>query len=297
MPITEKELLTGVLRETLNLDDAGVASLYNEDGTIKDDAQTTILQLDADRVKNLKTGSTKTSFDDGYKKAQSEIATKFENDFKTKTGFKSEKKGIELVLEYAKTQTSAGEITDDLIKKHPIYLTMQEQKDAEIQTALADGEKKLSGFQTELSKKETFSKVASKALELFHSLKPVLSKDAAKIKASEQIILNDLSKYDWEIQGDRFVPLKDGKILETANGNPIAFDKLVKDSTNFYFDVHAIDPKQSAGNQKSDANKQVFNFEVPKTDAEYTKMVSDSSKSIEERQAIKEAYMKSKQTS
>lgn len=291
--MTKEELLLEVLSDTLNLDTETIASYFNEDGTIKDGAKEEILNKYADHAKNLKSGSTKTAFDDGYKKAQSEVLSKFENDFKTKTGFKSDKKGVELVLDYANTQNKGGEITEDVIKKHPLFISQQEQHQAELEAARNEGETKLNQFQSELSKKETFKLVSNKALELFHSLKPILSKDPLKAKKQEELFIEKLNGFEWDLQnnGDRIVPLKDGKVFENSQGHAVNFDKLVKDITGTYFDLHVADDKSSPGNKnKPDDTKKSFSFETPKNQNEYASFVGDSSRPIDERTAYKEAF-------
>lgn len=285
-----KELLQEFLLETLNISAEEVAALYNTDGKLKDDAKQTILNLDAERVKTLKSTTTKITETDAYKKATADVMTKFENDFKTKTGFKSDKKGVDLVLDYATEKAKAnGEVTEDVIKKHPLYLTMQEQKDAEIKKALEEGETKLTGFQKELSKKETFNKVSSEASKIFHSLKPILSKDPVKAKTQEEDFIAKFRDFDFEIQGERIVVLKDGKVLENANGKTVAFENLIKETGLKYFDVHIVDPKQNAGNHTTNAgDKKVY--DVPKTQEEYEKLISDSSIPLETRNEMAKAY-------
>lgn len=299
MEIT-KDFLTGVLSKTLNIDTQEVASLFNEDGTIKDSAEQIILDWDAARVKELKSTEKKTAFDDGYKKANSEVLAKFENDFKTKTGYKSEKKGLDLILEYASSKQSAdGGITEDAVKRHPLYLSLQEEKENAVKEALTQGEEKLNQFQTEIKKKETFNAVAQKALEIFHSAKPVLSSDPVKAKKQEELFIKELKAFDYEIQdGERIVILKDGKVYENKQGHPLKFDDLVKTTANDYFDFHAADKKQNAGNGGGQGGNGggTFKFELPKNDEEYAKAVTDTSKSIEERNAIDAAYQASKQT-
>jgi hypothetical protein len=293
-----KEIFTGVLSETLNLDENGVASLFNEDGSMKDDAKQTVLDLFAKRVSDLKSGSQKTAFDDGYKKAQSEVLSKFESDFKAKTGHKSDKKGIDLVLDYANTAKKEGELTDDELKKHPKVLTWLEEKDQAIEAAKADGETKLSQFQKELNKKETFGKVSTSVLEYFHKMNPVLSSDPVKRKAQEELFVERFQGYDFEIQGERILVLKDGKAIEDTYGKVVTLEKMVKDTAGKYYDFHAADPKKNAGNG-DDPKKKVtpVNITVPKNDEEYTAALFDKTKTIEEKNMIKEAYAKAKEAS
>jgi len=221
----EKELLSAFLSKTLNLDEAGVASLYNEDGLeLKTDALETLLKLDVERVGKLKP-DTKKLLDDGYKKAQSEILTKIEKEFKDKTGFNSDKKGVELFVEYAAQKQEGSEITEDVVKKHPVFINAIEkissEKDAAVNAVQSDFDK----FKSELKNKETFSSVASKAMDLFNGLKPILSSDAVKAKHQMEDFVSKLKGYEYEIQGDKVIVLKDGKVLEDDHGNRIPFEK------------------------------------------------------------------------
>lgn len=290
-----KEFLTGVLLKTLNIDETGVGELFNADGTIKDDAEATILGWDAEKVKTIKDNSKKQFLDEGYKKAQSEVLSKFEESLKIKTGFKSDKKGIDLVLDYASSIQKEGEITEDTLKKHPKVLTWLEEKEAAIATAKTDGETALNTFKAEISKKEAFGVVAQKALELFHKEKPVLSKDPIKAKKQEELLIKELKEYDYEVQEGRIVVLKEGKVYENQQGHSIKFDELVKSTASSYFDFHAADAKAAPGNKVPPVGQaKTFNFEVPKNAEEYSAAISDTSKSLEERQAIDKAYTESK---
>ena len=54
MPKTAEEVLTGVLSTTLKLDEAGVASLKEEDGSFKDDAPDTVSKLYSTHINTVK---------------------------------------------------------------------------------------------------------------------------------------------------------------------------------------------------------------------------------------------------
>lgn len=293
----EKELLSAFLSKTLNLDESGVASLYNEDGTeLKSGALETLLKHDVERVGKLKP-DTKKIFDDGYKKAQSEALTKIEKDFQDKTGFKSDKKGVELFIEYSAQKHEGGEITEDAIKKHPLYINTVEKLSSEKEAAVQSVQGEFDKFKSELKNKETFSSVASKAMDLFNGLKPILSSDAAKAKHQMEDFVSKLKGYEYEIQGDKVIVLKDGKVLEDDHGNRIPFDKIVKETANKYYDFHVTDPKSSPGNGKAGSEGATPKLEivVPKTEQEYAAAIADTTKTLEERGAIKEAYQKATQ--
>lgn len=288
---TEKELINGILSKSVNMDDTGVASLYNEDGTLKDDSLTNVLSVFEGHIQKIKSEGTKKTFDDGYKKGQSESLTKLERDFLEKTGYKSEKKGVELFLDYsAEVQKKAGTIDEDTIKKQPYVLRMVEEFENKLKATREDGENKLKQFQSEIIKKETLGKVLNKAETLFQTLKPILPKEPAKAKAQIELFLEKLSAYEYEIKDDIVIISKDGKLLEDKYGHAIKFDTLVRDAADKYFDFQVTDPKSSPGNENgSGIYKKII---APKNQEELNRLLSDSSIPVEERIKAKEAFYK-----
>lgn len=289
-----KELLAGFLSSTLKLDEAGVASLYNEDGTVKDDALTSLLAKDSDRVKNLKP-DTKKIADDQYKRGVREAMEKFESELKDKTGFDSELKGIELVLAYAETKTtSTADVTDEAVKKSPLFISTVDKLKKEKNEAVKKSENELADFKKSLSVKETFSKISAKAQEIFTGLKPILSKDTAKAKIQIEDFVAKLNSFKYDIQGERIVVLKeDGSPHEDEHGHAIEFDKLVKQTAERYYDFLPTDPtRKSTENGKDKDGKPVVKKEikVPQNDKEYAAMLMDQKISVEDKTEIQKAY-------
>jgi hypothetical protein len=285
-----KDLFIGFLSKTLNIDENGVASLFNEDGSVKEDAEATVLGWHAESVKGLKGSSTKQAFDDGYKKAQSEVLSSFEKTFKEKTGFKSDKKGIDLILDYT-ASAGKGDINEDAVKKHPLYLQMLEDKEKQLSEAIQSGESNLNTYKAGIEKEKLFSSVSQKGLEYFYSFKPVLSTDSLKAKRQEEIFLNQLKGFEFEQQGERTVVLKDGKLYEDAHGKAYTLDRLSKEITNTYFDTHDVEPKVSPNSGKQNGvQSKKFNFEIPKNQMEFIKVMNDANIPLEEKNAISAAY-------
>lgn len=298
MPITEKEFITGFLSKTLNMDEDGVASLYNEDGTgLKDESLESVLNRDVERVKSLKP-DTKKLFDDGYKKAQSETLSRFEKEFKEKFKFDSDKQGIDLITEYVASQGKKGNALDeDAVKRHPLFIQLQDAKQKEVEAAIKAEQDKFNSYVSEQKKKETFSTVSNKALDVFKGLKPILSSDAEKARNQESILLRDLQQYDFEDQNGEIVVLKEGKVLTDAHGNRVKFNSLVKSTADKYYDFHKAEERSAPGNGKETTKTTTatdFQFEVPKNEEEYVQMITDVKRPYAERAAIQEAYQKSK---
>lgn len=288
-----KEFITGVLSKTLNMDESGVASLFNEDGTIKDEALSQVLELDVKRVGGLKP-DTKKFFDDGYKKASSEILNKRDKELADKFGIKSDKLGIELVNEIISEQVkkSGVDLNDESVKKHPLYISTVDKLTKDKEDAIAAESSKLTQFQTELKRKETFNNVANKAMSYFNSLKPILSSDNTKAENQRALLTEKLGSYEYDIQGDKIIVLKDGKVLEDEHGNRIPFEKVVKQTADAYYDFHVTDPKSAPANGQAKPNgKEVkSNLEAPKSQQQFLDVIANSKIPVSERVAYENEY-------
>lgn len=291
--MTDKELLSAFLSATLNMDESGVASLYKDGGTeLLPEALDILKTKDVERVKKLKP-NTQEFIDNGYKKAQSEIMSKLEKEFREKTGFNSEKKGIDLFVEYAESKIQSTDITEDAVKRHPMYISTVDKLSKEKEEAVGAKQKEFEDFQNGIKKKETFSSVSNRAVEIFNTLKPVLSQDANRAKNQMELFVDKLKDFDYEIQEDKVIVLnKDGSVFEDSHGNRIQFDKLIKDTASKYYDFHVAE-QRTIPNNKADADKNkpnVVNIQVPKDEVEYAKIISDGSIPVEQRTAIAAAY-------
>lgn len=295
---TEKELLSGLLSAAYQMDDAGVASLYNEDGTIKNDALETLKKLDIDKVSKLKV-DTKKFFDDGYKKATSESLSKYEQTIQDTFKIKSDKKGIELISEIISEQVKAagGTINEDAIKKHPLFISTVDKLSREKEEAIKAESEKFTQFQTELQKKETFNIVAKKAKELFLNLKPVLSQDKNKADMQIENFVEKLKGYEYDPQNDNIIVLKDGKVYEDKHGHRIPFEVVVKQIAETYYDFHEFDQKRSPANDdtKNKTGKAAL-IEPPKNEQEFNKTIGNASIPVKDRIEYKAKYGKQFQT-
>lgn len=284
---TEKEVLTGLLSAAYQMDENGVASLYNEDGTeLKAEALQTLIDKDAQRIQSLKP-DTKKYFDDGYKKAQSESLTKFEKDILDKYGLKSEKKGIELIDDLVAQYIKEGGTDEDKIKKSRYYLdaveALQKEKDELIKTKSQEFE----DFKKQVEQDKAFSKVSSEALVIFDNLKPILPEDAAKSANLKRIFVEELKQFNYEMREGAVIILdKDGNDALDGHGHRIKFDSLVRQTAEKYFEFHQSDPKSAAGFKKDNQAKTVYKIN---SEQDYIKLRAEA-KTTEERAALLEAF-------
>lgn len=256
---TEKELLNEFASKTLNLDTDGVASLYNEDGTVKDDALQILLDKHAEKIKSLKP-DTKKIFDDGYKKGQSESLSRFEKEAKEKHGISSDKQGLELIDDIVAQYKVDHPDDPDKIKKSKYYLDAVEdfkKKSKELETTYNN---QLEAYKKTVEKERLFGSVSEQALIIFEGLKPILSEDPAKASNQKKVFLNELANVNYELRGGEIFLLdsEGGEALDNL-GNRIKFTDFVKAAAEKYFDFQVSDPRSApTHNQRNNSQSTSF---------------------------------------
>lgn len=293
-----KNKLAEVLETAYQVPKDDIAALLpeKEEEFKADDFKSKFLDLDKDRIQAINQKG-KDKFEQGYKKATGEILSNFEKEIKQEFNIDDDDlQGLDLVKKTvelsAKTQKAdVSKLTEDELKVHPAVIKILNEKDKNFK----EQEKKLKeDFDTKLdafNKKERFNKVSKKALSILDGMNPILSTDPTRAANQKSILLKELEKYDYQEENDDFTPLVEGKRLENEHGHGINFEQMVKSEASKYFDFKKADDRDtpppggdggSGGGSGGSLN--------PKTEAEYAKILSDRSISIEDRQKVKEAW-------
>lgn len=242
------KILLEFLSKTLNLDENGVAALFEADGTPKADSLDKFLELDKTRIAAIRTGK----FDEGYNKAKKEVMSKFEADAKAKFGIESDKVGLDLFEEIVTVKTPAGDkLTDEQVKKSKPYLDLQESIDKQKADAAKIEKDKFEAYKQEIEKGKSLSTVKQKAEALFLELKPVLSSDPAKAARQKELFLKQFEAGNYRIEEDRIIMLNaDGTDATDDHEKRVDFGAYVKKAAAELFDFQATDPKESPGGKK-----------------------------------------------
>ncbi|RKX64674.1 MAG: hypothetical protein DRP42_05990 [Tenericutes bacterium] len=257
--MTEQELLMGVLTKSFNKTEDELAEIMYDKGeddklVMKEDALEALLAIDETRIKRIRedvSGDATKKFDDGYKKAQKEVLTKFEKDLKTKFGIESDKSGLELVAEWGESLNKGdGTITLEKIKTHPEFLKLEKEWNETHKEELGTLKTEFDEFKGGVERNKVMSKVRGMAEQEFLKLNPVLSDDAAKAKRQTELFLNKFDSFNYEFQDDGSVVIKDGdKRLEDSHGNRIGFGSFVKTEADKLYDFTVQEKKEGAGNE------------------------------------------------
>lgn len=288
----ELDVLLGFVAKTLNIANTEVAALIKtDDGKVKDDALSTLLDKDKDRVKTLKTDA----HDTGYKKANKEVMKTFEKDLREKFDLESDKQGFELIEDLLSVKVpkpdGKAKFTDDDVKKHPMFIQL-ENKVKEVKD-LTDKEwkEKFEAKEKEYTRDKTLSVVEKKAVALIDELKPVLSTDPKRAANQKRDLIDKIIKNGFDIQGDEIVLIgEDGKRIEDPHGNRVAFNDFVKETVTSYYDLPVANPRSSAanGSDKTDppAQGKKYSGVIPKTETEFMDLLYSKDKPLTNEEKI-----------
>ena len=299
-----KTIITGLLSKAYNFDNGKIAELFKDGETeLSEDQQKEILQKlldeDAKRVEAIKKSvDTKPAFQDGFKKAQGEILTKFEKDLKEKFGLESDKMGLELVEELVSKKSEGGQggdLTEDAIKRSKVFQDMESNLKKQITTVKTEYETKINEIQDGYKAEQTFSNVSQKALQIFNGLNPILPQNKTVADNQVKFFVNTLKDFKFDVQDERIVVMdKDGKVIEDGHGNSRSFEDIVKETASGLFEFKANNGGSGSGNggQGQGGSGSSYAGNVPKTFEELEKVMSDTSISIEDRSNIMAEYEK-----
>ena len=299
-----KTIITGLLSKAYNFDNGKIAELFKDGETeLSEEKQTEILnkilEIDAQRVENIKKSvDKKDAFQDGFKKAKSEVLTDFEKGLKEKFGVESDKTGLELVEELVSKKSEGGQggdLTEDAIKRSKVFQDMESNLKKQITTVKTEYETKINEIQDGYKAEQTFSNVSQKALQIFNGLNPILPQNKTVADNQVKFFVNTLKDFKFDVQDERIVVMdKDGKVLEDGHGNSRSFEDIVKETASGLFEFKANNGGSGSGNggQGQGGSGSSYAGNVPKTFEELEKVMSDTSISIEDRSNIMAEYEK-----
>lgn len=299
-----KTIITGLLSKAYNFDNGKIAELFKDGETELSEEQQTkilnkILEIDAQRVENIKKSvDKKDAFQDGFKKAKSEVLTDFEKGLKEKFGIESDKTGLELVEEVVSKKSEGGQggdVTEDAIKRSKVFQDMESNLKKQVTTVKTEYETKINEIQDGYKAEKTFSNVSQKALQIFNGLNPILPQNKTVADNQVKFFVNTLKDFKFDVQDERIVVMdKDGKVIEDGHGNSRSFEDIVKETASGLFEFKANNGGSGSGNggQGQGGSGSSYAGNVPKTFEELEKVMSDTSISIEDRSNIMADYEK-----
>lgn len=259
-------------------------------------------------VAKLNAVSTNASFDkkklqeETYKAAERKLKGNLEELIKTTFGLEDvEYDGIEAYLEAAKAKvsstSSSGALTEDDIKKHPVYLKLERENRKSIDNLKKEHETAIANIQQEFEKGKILDEVVAVGMKHFDSLKPILSSDPKKAANQRKLVEEIIRKNNYEKNTDGYLPLTaDGKRIEDEFKNPVTFEKHIEALTGELFDFQVGEERKSpnedlggggennGGGTGSTLKK--YRGALPKNQKELNQLLFDSKIEIEQRQEL-----------
>ena len=236
---TGSEVLTGLLSTVYKVDSTKIAEIL-KDGATPESILQSIVELDKNRIADLSKKSGEGKFQEGYKKAKSEVLTASETALKEFYGITSDKTGQELIDEIVRAKAAeAGATTEDAIKKTPTYQSLESKLKKELADIKAAKENEIAEIKKTYQKEQTFSQVGTKAIDMLMSLKPILPTTPAVAETYKQDFLNELKQFEYEIQDGKTLVMKDGKLLQDPHGHTLSYEDHIKNIASRRFEFAA----------------------------------------------------------
>lgn len=297
-----KNILLGLASKTVKIDNGKLEELLSSENATEETVLNTLLELDINRVAELKKAADTSKFQEGYAKAKKEERSEFEKEIKDKFKVDVNDTGLSLIEKIVEANKTAGsgskEITEDDVKKHKSYQDLLDSMNNKIQSANTEWETKYNELQKNYSKAGIVSKVKTTALSTLEALKPVLPKNAAAATNLKNIFTGVFDSYDYEEQDGRTLILKDGKLLEDSHGNRVELNDFIKQTANSYFDFQENNGGSNGGNggnagagagSGAGSGGGSASYTAPKTLEELAAIVDNKDVSYEDKQkAIKD---------
>lgn len=293
--MTEKEILIAFLGATLNLPSDRIAEvLYKkaDDETLTEELEEGALEalknLDRERVSKLKPDQKQ--FDNGYKKAQKEVAEQWEKLIREKTGIDDLELKNEELLTAGLAKVSNIKIDEDKVKNSPAFIAREKELLRQIEAVKSEGQAAIEEFKAQQSRSQRVEKAKNRAKEILLAKKPVLEEDQRVAEKRINYFLKEFEGFDYEEVNEELIPIKDGKRLENEHLHPIGFDNLVESFASESFIFQVQDPKGNAGNQTQKPGFQTPTIKVPTDKSEFEKAYNDEKDPAKKTQMAKAFY-------
>jgi hypothetical protein len=268
--------------KVLKLTSEDLASLYNEAGELTDFSL--IERKDAERISKFTSDKT-----NQYNRGLKEGAQKLEKELKEKYEIDSDLIGVELFDHIVETKVAEVQKADPgEVLKHPEVIKALNEKDKALRAKDKEWQQKLTDKEKEINKANLFNKVKAKALAEFDNLKPILPENANKAQALKEVLLNEISRFNYQEDGDNFIILKDdGTALKNEHGYDVTFQDHIKGHAEKYFDFKVAEDRSSAGLTETEKLKQQSaKVRKPKDKDDYVSMMKDNTLTPKDRIAI-----------
>lgn len=267
----QKESLLYLATKQFNLTEDEAKTLLFEGDELKENAVDLLLDKDKERIQKLKDERT-AKYNEGYQTAEKKLKSHAEETFKKLTGYTGEETTFDAMFEKwhaeeKKKLSGKKEITEDDIKRHPLYVQLESERIPK--TEYEELKRSFDEFKTQQQRSQVMGVVTERAWSLVAAKDPILEESQIVADNRKRDFLSKFSGYDYDLQDGKIIIVKDGKRLEDAHGNLLSFEAFVNDLSSQHFIFRAQSKKDNAGNDGKGDKGGVVITEKPTTQAEY----------------------------
>lgn len=245
----------------------------------------------------------------GFDRAKSTVLSDLEKQIRKEFSIDdAELQGVDLVRHIADTTREAaeakggksGKLTDDDVKKHPLFIDLEKAKKKEVDDLKKDFDAKIKAKDDERDYDRLLTDIDSEAEKVFSSIgEAVLPEDASiAAKHKKRLLMDELRafKFQKSENGDIIVLNADGTRHEDKAGNAKGFKDLVSEIAKQNFQFKAGQERKLPGNgggappPGGGGKEKKYTGNAPKDASEYVGLLTNSAITPEQKQEIKEAY-------
>ena len=245
----------------------------------------------------------------GFDRAKSTVLSDLEKQIRKEFSVDdAELQGVDLVRHIADTTREAaeakggksGKLTDDDVKKHPLFIDLEKAKKKEVDDLKKDFDAKIKAKDDERDYDRLLTDIDSEAEKVFTSIgEAVLPEDASiAAKHKKRLLMDELRafKFQKSENGDIIVLNADGTRHEDKAGNAKGFKDLVSEIAKQNFQFKAGQERRAPGNggvathANGGGKEKKYTGNAPKDASEYVGLLTNSAITPEQKQEIKETY-------
>lgn len=222
--------------------------------------------------------------------------TKFEKNLVDAFGLEnSSEKGIDLVKYIVQKHVAdqgGKQLTDDEVKRHPLFLDLEERRQKEIKEVEETWTSKYNELNTSIERGRKLETIKTKANEVLSGLNPILPTNEIARQNQLKNFFSVLENLDYQVEEDkgRIVILQDGSPLVDQHNNVISFDSFVKEKAQSFWDFKEHNGGGNNSGAGSSGSGSGNSFIVPKNLDELTAFINDPNKSAEEKEQVALAF-------
>lgn len=250
-----KEFASGALSKALNIAPEKFASLSDEAGNPKEDAEEQLLAWRSEQVQAEKASEKKRIADlrdsymrQGAERFEKRVSEGLGIDFGKATGDDA----VEVMKQHIEAMSAKGAAVDpkdeQAVKNSPIFQRAMREAAETHNKIVKDYEAKLTGKDAEFQRRETLRTVKDDIKAAIKELNAVLPDDPKLLEKQMRLVDMDLENVQFEGEGDeRILKDKEGNVIETPQGHAVKYRDFLKDIVRSNYPIAASTTKTTAG--------------------------------------------------